>query len=67
MTGLVDAPVIRLDRLSPAQRAGRSCAWCSFWADPRYRVPLLQDVAVLRACETCAGTYGITPVEDDHD
>ncbi|MFD7233324.1 hypothetical protein [Streptomyces sp. NPDC059881] len=60
----VDAPAIRLEALTPRQREGLSCCWCSFWADERFPVPLLRSAgARLRACATCAGMFGITPVE----
>lgn len=61
----VDTPVIRLKALSPGQRAGLACAWCSDRAECRYRVPAPRGVrgVRLRACPTCAGAYGVTPVE----
>lgn len=56
----VNAPTIRLEELSPHQQDGRSCCWCSFWADERFPVPLLSTAgARLRACQTCAGMFGI--------
>ncbi|MDH2392235.1 hypothetical protein QCN29_26315 [Streptomyces sp. HNM0663] len=61
----VDAPAIRLEDLTPHQRDGRSCCWCSFWADKRFRVPHLTAVgARLRACETCAQSFDIAPAEE---
>ncbi|MFJ9417351.1 hypothetical protein ACIRPT_24675 [Streptomyces sp. NPDC101227] len=60
----VDAPAIRLDDLSPQQRDGRSCCWCSDWASPAQPVPLLTATwARLRSCSTCAGVYGVPAVE----
>lgn len=64
MMALVDAPALVLEDLSPQQRNGRSCCWCSYWPSTRHPVPLLRGAWLrLRACETCAGQYGITPVE----
>ena len=62
---LVDAPDLDLNRMSAAQREGRSCAWCSDWASDRYPIPILSKEATLRACETCGPICGITPVEAD--
>jgi hypothetical protein len=53
MPGLVDAPVIDRDRLTNRQKAGESCAWCAGTASPRF------PVGDLRACECCAGLYGV--------
>lgn len=62
----LDAPTIRQETLTPQQRAGKSCTWCSYWADPRFPVPLLRTAGLnLHACATCAGQYGIPPVEVD--
>ncbi len=54
---LVDAPTINLDALTDRQRAGTSCAWCAGTASPWY------PVGTLRACECCAGMYGVPAVE----
>lgn len=64
MMATVDAPVIRTEALSPQQRNGRSCCWCSYWASDRHPVPLLRGAGLrLRSCETCAGQYGIPAVD----
>ncbi|MFI9047279.1 hypothetical protein [Streptomyces sp. NPDC053427] len=51
-----DAPVINVDRLTDRQHAGRSCCWCAGTASPRY------PVGDLRACDCCAGMYGVPAV-----
>lgn len=56
---IVDAPVIHVHRLTQAQREGRSCPWCSDWSDPRYPIPIHRVGAILTACSTCAGVYGV--------
>ncbi|MFI6423282.1 MULTISPECIES: hypothetical protein [Streptomyces] len=60
--GLTDAPAIHADQLSPAQRDGRSCCWCSDWAPGSFPVPMLRGAATLGACEQCAGLYGVPEV-----
>ncbi|NEC33841.1 hypothetical protein [Streptomyces rubrogriseus] len=54
---LVDAPTIYLDALTVRQDAGTSCVWCAGTASPRH------PVGALRACECCAGLYGVPAVE----
>ncbi|MER5227697.1 hypothetical protein [Streptomyces flaveus] len=56
LPGLVDAPTINLDALTDRQRAGTSCVWCAGTASPWY------PVGGLRACECCAGMYGVPAV-----
>ncbi|MFI6683508.1 hypothetical protein [Streptomyces sp. NPDC050485] len=60
--GLVDAPTVRAETLSAAQKDGRSCCWCSAWANERFPVPILRGSANLHACGTCAGAYGVPAV-----
>lgn len=61
--GLVDAPALRLERLSDRQRVGRSCCWCSGTPDRRFPVRILRAVgACLYACGCCAGLYGVPKV-----
>ncbi|WKX73593.1 hypothetical protein [Streptomyces sp. XD-27] len=58
------APALVLEKLSPWQRAGTSCCWCSDTASARYPVPLLSTVrAALRACPGCAEAFDIPAVE----
>lgn len=59
---MIDAPVIHVHRLSPAQREGRSCPWCSGWSDDRYPIPIYRAGSLLVACTTCAGVYGVPEV-----
>ncbi|WP_146610506.1 hypothetical protein [Streptomyces sp. AC1-42W] len=60
----MDAPAVVLENLTPQQRDGRSCCWCSYWASDRYPVPLLRRAGLrLRACETCAAQYGISAMD----
>ncbi|MFD8335644.1 hypothetical protein ACFV42_23735 [Streptomyces solisilvae] len=66
---MIDAPAIHVERLSTAQREGRSCPWCSDWADPRFPIPIHRTGAVLTACATCAGVFGVPlayPVSKAH-
>lgn len=59
MPALVDPPTINLDALTDRQHAGTSCAWCAGTASPCH------PVGALRACECCAGMYGVPSVGSD--